>query len=319
MKSRGRQQECIARILVLRGGAIGDLILTFPALAAIRRKWPDAHIELAGYPRVAQLAEAGGLVNNVVSLDSADSARLFAADADLAPELAARVRSFDLIVSYLNDPDGVLRNNLATAGVRRLVCGSPLIADRHAIDALLKPLQELGVHPAPNEYARLHLSDRHLEEGRKRTAGFGEKVIVLHPGSGSPKKNWPLDRFVLLADQLRQETSLTPVFTLGEADEAIAREPRFLTRRVSVLPPCSLTDLAVFLSACNGYAGNDSGITHLAASVGIPVVALFGPTDPGLWAPRGPNVTILRAASPAEGLAGIAVKQVLDTLLGSVV
>jgi len=339
----------------LRGGAVGDFVLTLPALTALREQWPRADIELAGYPQVAQLAVAGGLVDAVISLDGADFARLFAADARLPAELTARIRSYDLTVSWLNDPDDVLRKNLQSAGARRLVCGSPLVTDSHAIDTLLKPLKELGIHVPPGAYARLCLPERQLENGRKRASEFGKNVMAIHPGSGSPKKNWPVDNFICLAERLRIETQLTPVFTLGEADGAIhvlleekvvapdvlirrhqlrrmgtslrqkttawqacvttpsGADERRLVEELIILPSCSLLELAEFLSACAGYAGNDSGITHLAAAVGIPVVALFGPTDPRLWAPRGPNARVIQAtASTRTSLASIPVDQVFD-------
>lgn len=314
MKLPGRPSP-VSRILILRAGAIGDFILTLPALAAVRRTWPDAHIELAGYPQMGALAVSGGLVNTVVSLDNAEFARLFAIDAQLPAKQVQYIRLFDLIVSYLNDSDGIVRRNLVAGGARRLVCGSARVTDRHAINALLGPLEEVGIRVPANACSQLRLSDPQREGGRRRAADLGEKVVVLHPGSGSPKKNWPLKRFLVLADRLRAETPLTPVFTLGEADEEIARELRSLASPIAVLPPCSLLDLAGFLSAGMGYVGNDSGITHLAAALGIPVVALFGPTNPRLWAPRGPNVTVLKSDRPAEGLSAITADQVFDTLL----
>lgn len=302
-------------MLILRAGAIGDFILTLPALTALRQTWPDAHIELAGHPHSGQLAVAGGLVNTVVSLDNAEFARLFAFDAQLPGKQVQYIRSFDLIVSYLSDSDGIVQKNLVAGGARRLICASAQVTDRHAIDTLLRPLEELGILAPANAYSQLCLSDRQREDGRRRAADLGGKIVVLHPGSGSPRKNWPLEHFVALATRLRAGTPLTPVFTVGEADEPIARELRSLASPVAVLPPCSLLDLAGFLSAGIGYVGNDSGITHLAAALGIPVIALFGPTNPRLWAPRGPNTTVLTGS--VESLTGISVDQVFAVLLES--
>lgn len=303
------------KILILRGGAVGDFVLTLPALTAVRREWPEAHIELAANTAVGPLALAGGLVDQISSLDNADFARLFAAEAQLPTDLTARLQSFDLILSYLNDPDGALKRNLLNAGARRLVCGSPLVTTGHAIDALLRPLEELAIRADPQECAGLHLAGQRVEQGRKRMAEFGESVVAIHPGSGSPKKNWPIDHFIELAERLMTQTGFAPVLTLGEADEAIARELAADVTGIPVLPPCSLVELAQCLSACVGYVGNDSGITHLAAALRIPVVALFGPTDPGVWAPRGPNVKVIHAP---EELANIAVNDVYVSLVQGV-
>ncbi|NQT91944.1 MAG: hypothetical protein HQ559_04215, partial [Lentisphaerae bacterium] len=89
------------RILVLRGGAIGDFVLTLPALRLLRERWPDAHIELVGYPHVASLADAGGLVDRVRSLDSADIARLFSLRPDLPASQREYLSSFHIVLSYL--------------------------------------------------------------------------------------------------------------------------------------------------------------------------------------------------------------------------
>ena len=314
-KEKPRRSTRASGILVMRGGAIGDFILTLPALAAIRQKWPDSHLDLAAAPSLGQLALTSGLVDKVVSLDSADFARLFAPDPQLPVDLMARIQGYELIVSCLHDPDGILKRNLMAAGARRLVSASPLVTTQHAIDTLLKPLEELGIPFHPGECSRLFLSGQRVDNGRKRMAEFGDKVIMIHPGSGSPKKNWPAENFVVLAHRLEAETEFTPVLTLGEADQAIADELSSDGNTLPVLPACSLVDLAQFLSACAAYVGNDSGITHLAAAVGIPVVALFGPTDPRLWAPRGPNTKLICAPEPTlASLAAIPVDDVLSAV-----
>lgn len=313
--------EGTSRILVMRGGAVGDLILTLPALVAMRQKWPNAHVELAGYPHAAQLAVAGGLVDKLVSLDAVPFAQLFSPAGDLSDDVVSYIRSFDVILSWMNDPDGVLTRNLAKAGARRLVCGSPLVTDMHAIDTLMTPLHELGIRSGEYEYSRLFLSGQRVENGQKRLAVFGDRVVIIHPGSGSPKKNWPIDHFVALAGRLKMETELTPVFALGEVEEPIRlqfqAQASSSSARVAGMPPLavlpqySVVDLAAILTACAGYVGNDSGITHLAAAVGIPVIALFGPTDPRLWAPRGPNTTVIHSAAPTtESLAALSVNDV---------
>ena len=98
-----------ARILVLRGGAIGDFIMTLPALRALREQWPTAWIELLGYPHIAGLALADGLIDRVESLDRADMAAFFSYKAQLAPDKVEYIRTFNVVVNYLHDPDGLVR------------------------------------------------------------------------------------------------------------------------------------------------------------------------------------------------------------------
>jgi len=306
------------RILVLRGGAIGDFVVTLPAIRLLRERWPDAHIELVGYPHIASLAVAGGLVDRVTSLDGADIARLFSLRPDLPDDQREYLRSFDVVLSYLYDPDQTVRRNLESAGVRQVLYVSPLVQSGHAVEHLLEPLAELAIYPEGPMCPSLSLTESHHSDGRQRRAAFGRRTVALHPGSGSPKKNWPLPGFLSLAEAVEKETGMVAVFVVGEADEEIARKLKDLGAGTHVLSGCSLMELAGFLSACEAYVGNDSGITHLAAALGIPVVALYGPTDPETWGARGPRVTILRSEEPTtRGLSRLPVARVRSALFES--
>lgn len=294
-----------ARFLILRGGAIGDFILTLPALQALRDRWPDAYIELAGYPHIANLALAAGLVDHVESLDRADAARLFTWRPTFSEEQAAHLRSFDLIISYLHDPDGVVKANLKAAGVKQVIYGSPLVEEGHAIDHLMKPLETLAIYgekPLP----RLSLKP---ERGREWLAarGLSGDVIAIHPGSGSPKKNWPADRFIELAGKLREAGQMY-FMIFGEADVAVADLMRKKMPGVIELSGCTLVELATVLSACRAFVGNDSGVTHIAAALGLTTIVMFGPSDADRWGPRGSHVRVIKA--PEGSLELISVKEV---------
>src|SRR5439155_16837646 len=93
------------KILVIRGGAIGDFILTLPAIAALRRQFPDAHLEVLGYPHIAQLALAGGLVDRVQAIEARGLAGFLARDGELSEDLRDYFSEFDFIIFYLYDPD----------------------------------------------------------------------------------------------------------------------------------------------------------------------------------------------------------------------
>lgn len=291
-----------ARFLILRGGALGDFLLTLPALAGLRSAWPKATIELAGYPYIAEIGRAGGLVDRIVSLDQAGMARLFGRPGDLHPDLVEYIRSFDVVVSYLYDPDDLVKDNLQVAGARQVLCGSPVVGSGHAVDWYAAPLGRLAVFPEPEfklripddlqGRARIWLKDRGLT-----------KPVLIHPGSGSPKKNWPLENFLEVARRLRK-AGRDVVFTAGEADAELP-DP---IRRAGwpVAEAFSLVDLAALLQNGSGFVGNDSGVSHLASAVGLPGVALFGPTDPDMWAPR--NLTPLR--SPDLEMAGLSIDEV---------
>lgn len=287
------------RLLVLRGGAIGDFVATLPALRALRNRWPEAYIELIGYPHVARLALQDGLVDRVESLDRAGIALYFAEHPVFPPAQTEFIRSFDLVLSYLHDRQGLVRDNLERAGAKQVIYGSPLVeGDHHAVDHLLKPLETLAIYETGAQPAlRLDPELRAAGQALLAERGLCAPVYVLHPGSGSPRKNWPLERFVALADRIRRAGLGRPVFLVGEADEPLRRslQERWpdtpLFADLSVLQACGL------LSACQAYIGNDSGVTHLAAALGLPVLALFGPSSVRHWAPRGTRVQVVAARS----------------------
>jgi ADP-heptose:LPS heptosyltransferase len=120
----------------------------------------------------------------------------------------------------------------------------------------------------------------------------------VHPGSGGKRKCWPAQRFAELAARLR-----APVLLLeGPADADACRE--FAEALASSVPAArvtgvSLSRLAALLSESRGYMGNDSGVSHLAAALGVPTIAVFGPTDPAVWAPLGPEVSVVTTRGDA--------------------
>ena len=316
---RVRSPQDVRRVLVLRGGAIGDMMLTVPALAAIRRHWPAARIELAARSPAAALAKEGGLVDDVLSLESGEVSRLFVGRIEPDPERAARFAGIEVAVNYLHDPDGRVSRHLAAAGVRGVMAGSPIVTEGHAVDHFLRVL---GANGVPVEYGaapRLEVPAPRVACGREWARALGGAAIVLHPGSGSARKNWPLGHFVSLARRLREKTSFRPVFCTGEADAALAREVAEGPEGFVLMSDVALPELAGRLVAAAAFVGNDGGITHLAAAAGAPVVALFGPTDPDTWGPRGDHVTrVVAAERSVEGLRRIRVDDVWSALMGRI-
>ena len=296
------------RILILRGGALGDFILTLPAIRALRRHWPLATIELIGHPGMAELAVVAGLINRVRSLDTSGMAQWFIPRRVWPERERNDVASFDLILSYLSDADGVVQTNLRAAGAKRVIACSPIVASGHAADHFLRPVTDLGISTPINDEPLLVWPASLREQGRHwlKALGLADDVISLHPGSGSSRKNWPVEQFALLADCVRRSMSARPLFILSEADAAATRALPRLAPAVPMLINPTLKEVASVLAVSRGYVGNDSGITHLAAALGTPVVALFGPTDAAMWGPRGANVVILRGREPtSEALAAI--------------
>jgi ADP-heptose:LPS heptosyltransferase len=128
---------------------------------------------------------------------------------------------------------------------------------------------------------------------RELVAGLPRRFLAVHPGSGSPTKNWPADRY---ADLVARVSSGCPwLLVEGPADAEAARALRGIPGAVRLRETPSRV-LGAVLSLAGAYVGNDSGVSHLAAAWGAPTVALFGPTDPRLWAPEAPAGKVIRGA-----------------------
>ena len=295
------------RCLILRGGALGDFLVTVPALQAIRAAWPAAMVELWCPPAVARLAALAGLADRTRSLDRADMAEWFVPGAP--PALA---QPFDAAVSLVHDPDGVLAANLGGAGIGHVLAVSPLVTQGHASDHCLQSLAALGIPFVTGTCPRITLPDAWRCQGLAMARAFGDGPVAIHSGSGSPRKNWPLDRYLSLAGRISRQTGRPVVFLAGEVEEESGVRARLEREGQPVVSGCTVEAIAAFLLACAGYVGNDSGVTHLAAALGTPVVAVFGPTDPAVWAPRGPNVRVVQAQRRVGGdLAAVSVEDVV--------
>jgi heptosyltransferase-2 len=293
------------RALVVRGGALGDFLLTLPVLHALRTCAPASRLEVLAYPGIASLARTSGLVDHVRSIEYGPLAGFFTRGATLDPELQKCFGSFDLVVSYLYDPDGIFAENLRTSGVKRLVEGpSRVTGTSHAIDQLAAPLATLGI-PLAGRSTRLAVA----------SAAETRTTLALHPGSGSLAKNWPTNCWHELAERLLEaQPEIRIAIVGGEADAAALQSMRSLTAiaRVSFWENLPLETLASRLAGSALYAGHDTGISHLAAAAGTPCLLLFGPTDPGVWAPPHDHVRVLRA--PAGKLEELSVSTVVSAL-----
>jgi heptosyltransferase-2 len=303
------------RILVIRGGAIGDFLLTLPALKLLRDAFPSAHLEILGYKHIIALVENRGYADSVRSIDYAPLASFFSRDGELPAELAQYFRSFQQIISYLFDPDEIFANNLKRCGVKNLIKASPQINDgEHAARQLARPLEQLGLF-LEDAAAVLYPNKEDRMFAKKFLGRSVRPLLALHPGSGGERKNWALENWRELGDWLiesRQPSTLLVV--TGEADESRAQQ---LKESWAELPVCyaqnlPLPQVAALLEQCAVFIGHDSGISHLAAAVGTPSLLLFGPTDPEIWAPANERVKTIRA--PKNDLQQLSVATVRDAI-----
>lgn len=279
------------KILVIRGGAIGDFILTLPAITALRRHFPQAHLEVLGYPHIAQLALTGGLVDRVQPIEARALAGFFARDGELSGALRDYFSEFDVIVSFLYDPDEVFQTNVARCFHGQFIAGPHRPDEKqllHATRVYLKPLERLAIYDA-DEVPRLAVP----------TTRNPQPVLALHPGSGSERKNWPEANWAELVGQLVGFTNLKLLLVGGEAEgQRLDELARALpAERCELARSLPLTELATRLQSCAAFVGHDSGITHLAAALSLPTLVLWADTVEEVWRPPGQTVRVIREAA----------------------
>ena len=294
------------RILVIRGGAIGDFLLTLPALAALRSQFSEAHLEVLGYPHIAQLALAGGIVDRVQPIEARELAGFFAAHGELDAATVDYFARFDIVLSYLFDPDDIFKTNVARCTRAQFIQGPhrPDETERiHATQVYLKPLERLAIFAA-NPVPRLSLNPQ--------TSTLNQ--IAIHPGSGSEKKNWAESNWAVLLQRLSADTTANLLLVGGEAegDRLERLAAKLPPERVKIARSLPLTDLAGRISGSATFIGHDSGISHLAAALGLPTLVLWGDTIEDIWRPQGEHVVIIREEG---GLGALTVERVFCELL----
>jgi heptosyltransferase-2 len=287
------------RILVLRGGALGDFIVTLPALRLLRERWPAARIELAGNSRAAELGLLAGVLDGVHSQAEARWAQLYA-PAPLAPDFRVWLDGFDLIVSFWPDPERELCRHFAHRGAS-FIASDATVKTHPAAAHFCEALRPLGLETCNHLFSFDFPAQVRSEAARR--LGEMTDFVAIHPGSGSPRKNWPLARWTELIERLQCPL----LIVTGEAEKTLPRRPK--SQPVVHAHNWPLPVLGAALVQSRRFIGHDSGISHLAAASGGRCVLLFGPTDPVIWAPPGAR-TIRRG----ESLASINVSDVLAAI-----
>jgi ADP-heptose:LPS heptosyltransferase len=310
------------QITIVHQGALGDTVLLIPLFRALRARFAadQPHLTLVTRTNLGQMLTMLGFVDAYASADDREHTLWFAPPDGLKANSAPGWAKCDLLLSAVSRGGDAWAKNAALVMHPSAGLGARGGGVWHVETPLLffepRPPSDYAGHVAQwhrQQLAPLALPEPALPLPRINPDG----AIVIHPGAGGEAKCWPREKFLQLSRDLKRN-GIIPTLILGEAEQerwgnAVVQS---LRDEFPWYLHMGLYDLAERLGRARLYLGNDSGVTHLAAAMGVPVIALFGPSDETQWRPIGPEVQVLRAADPhAKVLASLPVETVLAEIL----
>jgi len=299
--------------VILQPGAIGDCILTLPLVEFMKNHLGLGRLDILGHTEYTGILPGRTCADSIRSMDMVDLHRLFVetkafdlADGDPLVNLFA---DYAWIVTFLGEPNSDFEQNLIftancshSVEVITLSMEPPRKLSTHIADFFIQQFitqSGLSLEPyqlKPNNIL-IKATEADVSRGTELLKEVGldsaGKLVVIQPGSGSLQKCWHLDNFLAVAKGLDTK-NIDVLFLLGPAelerfDKAAIKN---ITSTANCLSNLSLTQVLAILSCADVFLGNDSGITHLAAGLGIKTIAVFGPTNPDVYRPIGPAVTV---------------------------
>lgn len=313
------QKNRIKKILVLRYRSIGDIILSSPALEALRLTFPSARIDMViddvfedichGHPNIDYLI--------LHKRDTSGMTRFQKMMLGLKFIAKIRKQKYDLVIDLHGGPRSAPLAWLSGARYRvgyrlrlrsKLFYNIPILhgtVEAHTVDVMLNAIRAIdGVMP---EEKKLYLGhrpeDKEFVTGFLRKFGVSEKdrLVMVHPGARVDIKRLPAEKMGQLARWMADDLGVKVVYAGNNADIAeIAGIVSYSGKRGLIATNLKLGHLAALIASCDLFIGNDSGPMHMAAALGVPVVSFFGPSDPAIWGPVAAQAKVIRNAPLME-------------------
>ena len=292
------------RFLVVRLGSLGDIVHTFPAVAALRASGPASEIVWLTHPRWVELVSSSRLATEIWPIDSRDLGSV--------RQVIGKIRAgqWEAAIDYqglwkaaflpffggISKRVGFSSSTIREAGVpilytHRVVCKTTHIADQNG-----ELSQRAGAEKAVAPFTlRVCSKDESRVRSDLRQAGL-DRYVVLSPGGGWRAKCWPADRFAALCQRIHSELALPCVINYGPGEESLAEEVCQASGDAKpIVYDGELGPLMALLRGAQCVVGGDTGPLHLAVALGARAVALFGPTDPARNGPYPPEQIVLRS------------------------
>ena len=289
-------------ILIIKPGAIGDVLQLSPVIRALKQAFSDAAITvMVGSSSTADLFRYNPRVDETIVFDRRGAHRSL--PAVLSLWLRLHRRKYDLVINFQRSNMMTWLLAAASFPCRVLVYHKARNRTIHAVTNYLETIVPLGIsasdldldlHPGPEARAR---AAEILAPYRKN----GEPLVALNPGASSALKQWDIGKFAALADILARDHAVKSVIVGGPDDVALSEEiaRRTTARPLDLTGKLNILELGAVLEQCSAVVSGDTGPMHVATAVGTPVMGLFGPTDPARTGPVGRGHVVLQAQGVA--------------------
>jgi len=285
------------KLLIIHQGAIGDIVSIFPAIIRLKEKF--RRIDAICKKSIGELASSLQLTDKYYPVEAAFFSSVFSGKAD--PRTVDIFRSYEEIVlfSYSQELENII-GRMVNRKIFRIDPRPDSSLEIHILNHVLDRLAENGLiryaGRDADRYAKWPETDYFTRLRKQKVANSFDngKKILIHPGAGSIRKNWPVSNFMETFKGLRI-AGMNPEIILGPSEtDFYESAARCLPAGSKIHMLTDLSDLMTILTESGGFIGNDSGISHLAAFTGMPTVVIFGPSSPKRWKPFGRSVEVLR-------------------------
>jgi heptosyltransferase III len=289
-------------LLILHPGSLGDVLLALPAVRALRAAFPGHVLGLMAQGEVGRLLLSGSEVHKLFPLEGQSLAHMLGAEESMDVEMEQWLLRCDVAVAWLATPARDLNATLRKFGIAHVLMGSPhspQYSSVHQADRFLETIK--SVVSSCSQRTTIQLPHDTIQEAAFRLTSIGllpsRPLVMIHPGSGSRHKCVDPRLLAGLYNECRSN-GILPLVVGGPADvDQVTALRRTCSEPFRVLQNIDLVSMAGVIAHADSFIGHDSGLTHLAACLQVPTVALFGPTDPTRWAPRGSHVRVVAGLS----------------------
>jgi heptosyltransferase-3 len=290
------------KILILKPGGVGDTLLLFPAIVELQRRYEDAEIDIAGNLKVLSLFVDNQSISKAISFEDRIVTEI------LSETLSRRARIFleqyDRLYLLIDD-DGIIEGKMKFINKSDYIISSS-VQKGSPIPQWKFLAKIMGLEVSEHEnYVGKFLKNRPIRQ---------KNSILIHPGSGSKTKNWPLNNFMALIKHITGYNIKVRLIA-GYAENGIMKMLRNADDTIDDIEihhNVNLSDVVELLLESYIFIGNDSGISHLAGLTGTASIVLFGPSDPRIWKPIGDHITIITPETSSTNAKDISLIRVIE-------